>query len=212
MTRALRLGCVFASILGASVYAGCGTATTLEETDTGPGSGSDTGITIGRDTGITVLNDTGTMPGNDSGTITVFDAGPPPPLVDSGRPPRPDAGMPMTGTDSGTTMGVMCGGAVCGAAEVCCITRGAGGMMISQACTAPAACTGIPASCDGPEDCATGEACCGSGGIGGMGSAMCTPEAMCGFIRLCHVTADCPNAGDTCCSFMGASVCSPRCF
>ena len=206
MTR-VRLACVFVLTLGAVAFAGCGTATTLDEDsgitvgDTGPG-GHDTGI-------ITPRVDSGTTTTVDSGGVVTFDAGPGPGR--DGGFTRPDAGPPMPGNDAGTTTGVMCGTAVCGASEVCCITRGAGGMMASAACTAAGACTGIAASCDGPEDCATGEACCGTGGATGMGSAACTPEAMCGFIRLCHVAADC-NAGDMCCPFMGANVCSPRCF
>jgi hypothetical protein len=31
----------------------------------------------------------------------------------------------------------------------------------TQLCTAPGACTGIIAGCDGPEDCPTNEICCG---------------------------------------------------
>lgn len=191
-------------MIGSSVIAGCGTATELAVGDSGPSAG-DTG-SVGHDTGTTITPtpDSGTMPPND-GSIVILPN-------DSGTITAMDAGSSMTGTDSGAAVGVMCGTAMCASTEVCCITRGAGGMMVSADCTAPTACTGASVSCDGPEDCASGEACCGSGGPGGMGTAACTPDAMCGFIRLCHVTSDCPNPGDMCCPFMGASVCSPRCF
>jgi hypothetical protein len=212
MTRAARLGCFLFSILGATTYAGCGESTTLEETDSGS-TGIDTGF-HGADTGMVTFGDSSVV--QDTGMISPFpDTGVP--AQDGGgfvRPDggftRPDTGTMMGGSDSGTTTGVMCGTAVCGAAEVCCVTRGAGGMMISQACTAPTACMGAALGCDGPEDCMTGQACCGSF-IGGSAGAMCVASAMCTRGRFCHVTSDCTGA-DMCCSFMGVNVCSPRCF
>jgi len=210
MTRAVRLGCLLASIFGASAFAGCGTDTTLDLSDSG------TGITI-PDTGTLVVHDSGIVQFGDGGMVTPFDSGlfpedtgGPTTRPDGGRFMRPDGGtMTPPGGDSGTTVGIMCGGAVCATGETCCITRGAGGMMIAESCTAPGACMGAALACDGPEDCATGQACCGSV-IGGSAGAMCTSAAMCTRGRLCHLDGDC-STGDTCCSFMGLNVCSPFC-
>jgi hypothetical protein len=214
MTRAVRLGCFLFTVLGATAYAGCGTATTLEEIDSGT-PGIDTGPILVLDTGIVPIGDASVV--QDTGMVTPFDSGMVMPPIDGGpfmRPvsgrTRPDTGMPMTDPDSGTTTGVMCGTEVCGAAEECCITRGTGGMMIAQACVATGTCMGAALSCDGPEDCMTGEACCGSF-IGGAAGAMCVADTMCARGRFCHADTDCTGM-DTCCSFMGVSICSPRCF
>jgi hypothetical protein len=207
MTRAVRLGGLLFTVLGATAYAGCGTATTLEEVDSGVVIDTDTG-THAIDTGPPTTGDASVV--QDTGMTTPFDSGMVMPPIDGGPFVRPDSGMPMTGADSGTTAGVMCGTDVCDATEECCITRGAGGMMISQSCTAAGACMGAALACDGPEDCMTGEACCGSF-IGGAAGAMCVDSAMCARGRFCHDTSDCTGM-DTCCSFMGINVCSPRCF
>jgi len=207
MTRAARFLCLLASISGASAFAGCGTDTTLDVSDSGTGiTVPDTGAVVGHDSGIVQIGDGGMVTPFDSSLFAQDGGGFTRP--DGGRM-RPDAGAPMPGNDAGTTVGIMCGTAVCGAGETCCVTRGTGGMMISEACTAPGACMGAALACDGPEDCMTGQACCGSV-VGGSAGAMCTAAAMCARGRLCHVTADC-GAGDTCCSFMGLNVCTPFC-
>jgi len=214
MTRAVRLLALSASLLSATAYAGCGSSTTLEDFDTGGGSGTDSGVRP-VDTGMIQMGDASPI-GNDTGTILPFDAGSMPaddagPFVrpDSGFT-RPDTGPPMPGNDAGTTTGVMCGTETCTASQECCVTRGSAGMMISQTCTDPGMCTGAALACDGPEDCAAGEACCGTF-IGTTAGSMCVADSMCTRGRFCHATTDCTGA-DMCCSFMGVSVCSPRCF
>jgi hypothetical protein len=127
----------------------------------------------------------------------------------------PDAWSPTTTTpdawsaplsDAGPP-GVVCGAEVCTAPQICCVAFGGG--TATRTCTAPADCMGVAASCDGPEDCAAGEACCGMRSTGGA-STGCVPDAMCRFGRLCHADSDCTGR-DTCCTIMGASVCSPFC-
>lgn len=204
MTRVARLGLMMVALSGASVFAGCGTDTTLDP-------GADSGIQLpdgsnGRDSAIVPLGDTGTTPPIDGGMVTPFDTGPfmrP----DGGRFMRPDSGTAMGGSDSGTTMGIMCGTEVCTGTQTCCITRGGGGMMLSEACAAPGTCMGgATLTCDGPEDCASGQSCCGAL-TGGAAGAMCAAGTCMGGAPLCHTTADCPM-GSMCCSFMGLSVCS----
>ena len=112
-------------------------------------------------------------------------------------------------TDAGPP-GVTCGTETCVDPQVCCVMFGGGGTPPTRTCTAPAACMGIAAACDGPEDCTGGDVCCGMGGIGGGGSTGCVSTAMCRFGRLCHVDTDCTGM-DTCCAFMGAQICSPFC-
>ena len=171
----------------------------------------------GLDGGVPSAVDAARVPGVDawSPVMTDPDAYVPPTMgePDAYVPPTmgTDAGEPSTGTDAGPA-GVACGGEVCVDPQICCVSFGGGpggGGMSSMACSAPADCMGVAASCDGPEDCASGEACCGMRG-GGGGSTGCVPDAMCRFGRICHVDSDCTGR-DTCCAFMGASVCSPFC-
>ena len=196
MTRLLRLSCLSVLMLSALAL-GCGTATTLPDVDSGvmiPDTGGP-----GRDTGLTVIGDTG--PRTDTGMIMF--------MRDGG--PRPDTGTMGGGSDAGTTMGVMCGAAVCSGTDVCCVTRPAGGMMINTACSTAAACNanmGAPLMCDGPEDCTGGQACCGAF-AGGMASASCSDPSVCAaYGTLCHTMADCPGT-QMCRAFMGLSACSP---
>jgi len=99
--------------------------------------------------------------------------------------------------------GVSCGGGTtCNAPEVCCLNFSGG------SCSAAAACTsGIPLSCDGPEDCKTDggtDECCAdinvSGGFTGsslcVAAGTCTPTGVGGL--LCHSNDDCPVATPTC--------------
>ncbi|MBX7197141.1 MAG: hypothetical protein K1X94_34145 [Sandaracinaceae bacterium] len=132
-----------------------------------------------------------------------------PPITepDAWSPTPADAGVP--GSDAGPP-GVVCGAEICTAPQICCVMFGGpGGGGGSRACSAPADCMGVAASCDGPEDCASGEACCGMRTMGG-GATGCVADAMCRFGRLCHADGDCTGR-DTCCAFMGTSVCSPFC-
>jgi hypothetical protein len=127
----------------------------------------------------------------------------------------PDADL---GGGADAANGVACGDTVCDPdSEVCCITQGSGpppGETTTE-CTAPDACEGSAATCDGPEDCGDGEVCCGSfgggGGGGGTGSAECTAET-CQF-TICHTADDCPNDTDQCCDYgFGSSICTSFCF
>ncbi len=180
--------------------------------DGGPGSGTDARVAPGVDAGTILPGVDAWSPGT-----TEPDAYTPPTMgvPDAYTPPMPgeDAGGTST-TDAGPP-GVACGAEVCTDPQICCVSFGGGpggGGMSSMMCTAPADCMGVAASCDGPEDCAAGEACCGMRGMGGGGggSTGCVADAMCRFGRICHADTDCTGR-DTCCEFMGASVCSPFC-
>ncbi len=188
-----RFACL-GSLLACALVLGCGSTTTPGTDDSG--RGVDSGVRVdgaGTDSGSTTDTDSGSSTDTDSGSSTDTDSG------------------STTRTDAGGGTGVSCGSATCGSGEICCVTRGPGGMMVSETCTAPGDCAGATVSCDGPEDCASGEACCSSFSAGGSGGAMCQAEAMCRFGRLCHADGDC-TGGDTCCAFMGLMVCSPRCL
>jgi len=193
---------------------------------------SATHLSLGEDAGPTTI-DAPPAPGSEAGMLRV-DAGLPigvdawspttaapdawfPTTPDAWFPTTPDAWSPTTTApdawsappeDTGPP-GVTCGTDVCMAPAICCVSFGGGGGSATRACTAPADCMGLAASCDGPEDCAAGEACCGMRSTGGA-STGCVPDAMCRFGRLCHADSDC-SGRDTCCAFMGSSVCSPFC-
>lgn len=205
MTKSLRsLVFVLASL--ASLAAGCSESHMGDPTDSGglptmDGSARDSGPPSTTDSGPSSTTDSGTPSTEDTGVPTGTDSSIPPDPTDSGPPTTSDAGP----------AGVTCGTATCVDPQICCVAFAGG--MATMTCSAPADCMGVAASCDGPEDCASGEACCGmfGGPGGGGGTTSCVAEAMCTRGRLCHADADCTGM-DTCCSFMGASVCSPRCF
>ena len=196
-----------------SLVLGACSATHLSIVDEA-GPSIDAAVPPGTDVGPIARADAFVPPGVDAGPPdpTSPDASSPLIGVDAWSPPigPPDAWSPPAG-DAGPP-GVTCGTDVCTAPEICCVTFSGGpggGGMSTMTCGAPADCMGLAASCDGPEDCSAGEACCGMRSTGG-GSTGCVPDAMCRFGRLCHADSDCTGR-DTCCSFMGASVCSPFC-
>ena len=97
-------------------------------------------------------------------------------------------------------VGVSCGAELCTGSQICC----AG--LAGASCTEPGACTGFPASCDGPEDCTTaGEVCCGS-----QTGSSCQPQASCQTV-VCRTPSDCPNQGDSCCDLFVAKACFAQC-
>jgi hypothetical protein len=192
-------------VVAGLLFAGCGSATPLDEGDSGGGTADSGPRADGASIDSGATGDSGGATG-DSGSTTDVDSGGTTD-TDSGTTTDVDAGA--TDVDGGV-VGVACGAATCGSGEICCVTRGSGGMMVSQACTAPGDCMGAALTCDGPEDCATGEACCGSFGGTGGGGATCVTDAMCRFGRLCHVDSECTGT-DTCCAVMGVNVCSPFC-
>lgn len=117
-------------------------------------------------------------------------------------PSAPDA--QVSTPDAGT--GVTCGDMTCTGTDICCTTQGGGGGGFSQTCTASDQCMGSPSECDGPEDCGANEVCCGS-----LQGAQCQATAC--QTELCHDTADCTDAADTCCGgFGGTMICSQFCF
>ncbi len=190
--------------LSITMLSGCPMSMAAPEHDAGPGSIDaptlplDVPLMMGSDAPLMMGSDAPTMSDPDAGTMTDPDA----PIAPFDAGGGTDAGMTMTGVD--------CGGDTCLDPEICCVTFMGGAA--AMACSAPEDCMGVAASCDGPEDCTGSEVCCASRGGpgGGGGTTMCVAPMACRFGRLCHEDADC-GMGDTCCSFMGASVCSPFC-
>jgi hypothetical protein len=193
------------SLVAILLLSGCPMSMSAPDHDTAPGSdagilaldaprmmGADAPIAMGTDAPVAMGTDAPSMMGADA-PIAVFDGG-----------SAPDAGMVMTG--------VTCGADTCLDPEICCVNFMGGAATME--CGAPADCMGVAASCDGPEDCTGSEVCCATRGMGGPGggggTTECVADTMCRFGRLCHADSEC-GMGDTCCSFMGASVCSPFC-
>jgi hypothetical protein len=136
------------------------------------GTGDDGGT--GMDSGNNF--ETGT---NDTGSMT--DGGN---MVDSSGPPG----------DGGSVGPVHCGMATCNPPQVCCVDP----QMMSEACTDPNACMGIPINCSGAASCPMGDVCCGSF-QNMMVSVGCTPGSMCpmGSAQLCQMSSECPM-GERC--------------
>jgi hypothetical protein len=109
--------------------------------------------------------------------------------------PLDDAGI---GPDA--AQGVDCNGQTCDQGTECCVTAG------GSSCVEAGTCTGATIGCDGPEDCGDTEVCCG-----GL-QTQCAAADTCQ-VELCHITADCQDPAQECCSFGGgtSSVCLDRC-
>jgi len=163
-------------------------APAMTRTDAPSMMGTDAPSMMGTDAPIAMGTDAPSMMGTDAPIVVTSDGG-----------SAPDAGMMMTG--------VSCGADTCFDPEICCVNFMGGAA--TMACSATEDCMGVAASCDGPEDCSGGEFCCASRGGPGGGTTMCVATA-CRFGRLCHEDSEC-GMGDTCCAFMGATVCSPFC-
>ena len=200
------------SLLAVSILllSGCPMSMSAPDHDTAPGSdagilaldaprmmGADAPSMMGTDAPSMMGTDAPIAMGTDAPSMMGTDA--PIGVLDGGT--AVDAGMMMTG--------VSCGGDTCFDPQICCVNFMGGAA--TMACSAPADCMGVAASCDGPEDCSGGAFCCASrGGPGGGGGTTMCVETACRFGRLCHEDSEC-GMGDSCCSFMGASVCSPFC-
>jgi hypothetical protein len=136
------------------------------------------------------------------------DADPNAPDADPSAPDAAGSGGDPDAAGGGGGGEIACGDTTCTGGQICCVTTGGPGGFTSE-CTAADACKGNPVTCDGPEDCGDG-VCCGSFGDGGGGAA-CESADTCMTV-ICHDDGDCLGEGETCCSFLGSSVCSTFCF
>jgi hypothetical protein len=132
-------------------------------------------------------------------------------VVDTGTvetSPMTDGGMGMDATppsDGGSVGPVQCGMATCNPPQVCC----ADPQMMSESCTAPNACMGIPITCSGTASCPMGDVCCAT--LSMMPKVGCTPGNMCpmGEFQLCQMSNECPM-GERCRMGIGGfRVCRP---